>query len=68
MNMTPMEQDAYAQGQMAARCGWFETENPHREDATKDAWDAGYRKWLGITAPVAPARQECETAELFLPS
>jgi hypothetical protein len=67
--MTDMEKDAHRQGQYAARCGWKNgAENPFRDDALRDAWEAGYSGSSGVTTPVAGARQECETPMLFLPS
>ena len=66
--MTPMEADAFRQGQDAARCGWSESENEFKDEVRATAWADGFRQWLGITAPVAPARQQCETPELFLPA
>ena len=68
MNMTPMEMDAHRQGETAARCGWSVTDNPHREDATHDAWDSGFRQWMGMTEPVVDVRASGDQVELFLPS
>ena len=72
--MTPMEQDAFRQGQTAARCGLDESANPHWQDATNAAWREGYKSeggsfgWRVASELVAPAPQECETPELFLPA
>ena len=68
MNMTPMEQDAFRQGQDAARCGWDTGANRFRDEAQFDAWNSGYYEALGVTETVANARQQCETPMLFLPS
>jgi hypothetical protein len=63
--MTPMELDAYAQGQTAARCGWGEDSNEFTDEIRRDAWDAGFHEWLGVPQRVADARALCDTAELF---
>lgn len=66
MNMTPMEADAYAQGQTAARCGWSDQDNPFANEAQAEAWNDGFRKWLGVTTPVTNARALGDEVELLL--